>query len=138
MGAAVIIIRHGAQHHQGLLQDDVAVPRTGETGCCPATATTVISAAAVAGFPAVVCPAICAHVNVRAGLRTLYMPPCMLTLVRVRCCVFLLLSLLLAQVGKLVPEADAKAEVLQQLEAAFKQAPAPGGGDSKGAKKAAK
>jgi hypothetical protein len=53
-----------------------------------------------------------------------------------QCCSLLLLSLL-AQVGKLVSEADAKAEVLQQLEAAFKQAPAPGG-DSKGAKKAGK
>lgn len=40
------------------------------------------------------------------------------------------------QPGKLVAENDARADVLQQLEAAFKAAPAQGG-DSKGAKKAA-
>lgn len=41
------------------------------------------------------------------------------------------------QPGKLVAESDAKADVLQQLEAAFKAAPAVGG-DSKTTKKAAK
>lgn len=43
----------------------------------------------------------------------------------------------LATPGKLVSENDAKAEVLQQLEAAFRAAPAPGS-DNKAAKKAAK
>lgn len=45
------------------------------------------------------------------------------------CCCF--------QPGKLVSDSDAKAEVLQQLEAAFRAAPAPGS-DNKAAKKAAK
>lgn len=152
VGGAVSGIWHGTQHHQGLLQDDAAIPVNGkeQLGVYGAQLLREIK---LQMLRRELDPSgICAHAGwlsyKSVGMQCLVLCSYRLSCIESptifmgrsdQCCCRVLCACVppvFLQPGKLVADTDARADVLSQLEVAFKAAPAQG--DSKAANKAAK